>query len=174
MLHICICFNMLLLIGFGWGFFGVFLFFWVFLAEPTACEVPRPGIALVPQQWPKPQQWQGHQIPNPLRHERTHCCCLLLIVWPHFPSHTHAHRCLESMRGGGRKSSVLVEKRSSSQCDRHTVVEEAGKTGRTEVLVSHFEPLLFGQSYWRVLSRRGTLLHLSPNSVFHSLRIDCI
>ena len=33
-------------------------------------EVPRPGIQPVPQQWPKPKQWQ-HQVLNPLSHQGT-------------------------------------------------------------------------------------------------------
>ena len=61
-------------------------------------EVPTPGIKTIPQQWPKPQQWQC-QILNPLHHKG-------------IPKYTwYFDKELQKSKGGKRPSFLAERKR---------------------------------------------------------------
>ena len=65
-----------------------------FFPYPQHAEVPRPGIKPMPQQWPKPLQWQCW-ILNPLYHKGTRiillksfchpCGSSTYLIWGFFP-----------------------------------------------------------------------------------------
>ena len=52
------------------GLYCSYIIITIFWPRPAACGIPRPGINLGPQQWPKTLQWQCWVL-NPLCHKRT-------------------------------------------------------------------------------------------------------
>ena len=67
LIHLCsYCWIIRVLCIFWKIVFWYNLFIW-----PCMCQFPGQGIKPMPQQWPKPLQWQCQMILNPLCHKRT-------------------------------------------------------------------------------------------------------